>query len=309
MSQTPENQVDWDKTIILTFATGQLNYLIGAQALATTLKMHHGEAKRVLITDLLDKHPEQDAYTREVFDEILAPPENFKHWFIKLCALEHTTADRILFLDGDCLALRNIDPMLEELKGSDFAVFGRWISDAGDWYGDFNQLMQRFKLDKVPQFIGGFIYYERNERTQKLIDRIMEHSRNYDSFGLNRNFGQVVDEVCIALAMAELGIGKVFPESLGWSVTPWNNVKVHLDVFRSQCSITSVFRRPQFYRPWIYHTAMGKWDLRYWREVHKVRKLYLRYMANRDYYRSPHKPWQHARRIIVEIYLRLIRYK
>lgn len=299
-----------EKTIILTFATGQRNYLISAGALGSSLRLHHSTTTRVLITDVLEKNPDEKELIEYVFDEIIPPPSpKFKHWFIKLCALEHTDADRILFIDSDCLAVQNVDRILEELRGNDFAVMGRWRT-AGQWYGDFESVMKRFGLSKVPSFNGGFMYYERNERTAKLIERILELAADYDSLGLKRNFGEVVDEVCIAIAMEELQIGTVIPESKMYSVTPWNKLQpVELDVLAGRCSMVTAVKQPFIQLPAIYHTAMGKWDLKYWREVRRVRKVMHRYLSNREHWNGFEKPWQKARRVVVEFYLRAFRLK
>lgn len=258
-----------DKAIVLTFATGNPIYRTMAKALALSLEFHDCHAQRVLITDA------NDASLGDFFHQTAAPIPDYDHWFTKLCALQVTDADRVLFIDGDCLAIANVDRILEELKGVPFAVQGTWQSDH-QWYGDFTSTMRRLGIERAPVFSGGFMYYERCDAAKTLFAEIMKHKANYDDLGLKRNNGWVVDEVCISIAMAQTGIGECVPDSRGYFFSPWNLVgDVQLDVLRGECSFMKVFRRngrmePRVVKPIIYHSAMAKWDPVYWREVKRV---------------------------------------
>lgn len=254
--------------ILLTFATGKARYGTMAKALAYSARLHDTQTPFAIITDsndpeLLDLYPMQ-----------LGPHPRFKHWFTKLSALDLTDAQKVLFVDGDCLALRNLDGIFDVLEGCDFAVQGLW-RDEVQWYGDMTSVMRRMGLPRIPLFSGGFLYYERTDRTRELIERIMDFADRYDELGLIRNGGNVVDEVCISLAIAATGIGTVFPDRSGLSMTPWQlRGKLHLDVLRGECTFIKGVNEPRLHKPFLYHTAHAGFDLRYWREVDRVLRLF-----------------------------------
>ncbi len=263
-----------DKRLILTFATGKEQYRTMAKGLAASLDLHWSTAPRGIVTD------SDDPELGELFEHLIPKPEGFNHWFIKLCGLQATEADHILFIDGDCLAVRNVDSIFDDLRGSDFAVQGGYIT-SGHWYGDITVPMKKLGVSKVPKFSGGFLYYERTHRGQQLIERIMELAADYDSLGLSRNHGHIVDEVCIALAMEELGIGLVVPDSRDYSTTPWGaRTPVHLDVVAGECSFVKGSNPPRTRQPAIYHSGMAATDPVYWRELKRV--LDIRRSASGD---------------------------
>lgn len=252
---------------ILTMATGSPKYLTMAKALALTLDMHFVDCPRVIVSDCVDEE------TKRLYDVVIPTSEKFPYWFAKFCALDMSNYDRILFIDADCLVIKNIAPLLSVLRGSDFAVQGSWSSGA-DWYGDFSAAMRQRGLDRAPIMNGGLIYYERTTRGQEMIDRVMQNSLTYGETGLKRNRGYAVDEVCVSFAMAESGIGKVLPDSGQFSFTPWRLMSdVHLDVLHGECSFVKDIHGPRVVKPLIYHSAHTNWDLRYWRGVKKVMRL------------------------------------
>lgn len=241
-----------------------------AKALAISLRLYECEAKLFCISD-----EKNDQELNELFDQVSDKPRGYDHWFMKLSGLEITDADEVLFIDGDCLALRNPNQIFDELQDCDFAVQGKWLRQIGNWYGDIDRVMSRLNLEQIPKFSGGFLYYRRTDKAKQLIQRIMELQERYDELGLQRNGGKVVDEVCISLAMAESGIGTVVPDSRQYSLTPWRRMgPIHLDVVRGECRFLRSMPELELARPIIYHTAMAKWDFVYWREVKKLLRAY-----------------------------------
>jgi len=252
--------------LVLTFATGDAKYKLMACAMSLSVRLRTPGVRTAIITDQVD-----DATLQEAFDLVLPVPTGFDHWFIKLSALGVTDADEILFIDGDCLAVRDLRPVFETLQGSGFAVQGTWKEDPSPWYGNWSALLKQRGLARVPQFSGGFLYYERGEVAERVIERTMALAKDYDALGLQRNGKHIVDEVCISIAMAELGMGKVFEDHYQFSCTPWRAVgRIHLDVLQGRCAFFRSVGRLELAEPAIYHSAMANSDWRYWREVRKV---------------------------------------
>ncbi len=258
------------KRAVFTFATGHPRYAAMAKGLALSLKLHDTRAQRILVTD------SSDAELRKLYDVVLPPPKNFKHWFIKLSALETTDADQILFVDSDGLAMGSLDPIFDAMAGCEFGVQGFWRTEV-QWYGDMTSVMRRRGLEKIPVFSGGFLYYERTPGAEEVIRRTMEHAADYDAIGLDKNGGKVVDEVCMSLAMAESGVGRVFPDDEPFSLTPWGLVgDLHVDAIKGECRFIKGQADPKARRPLIYHSAHAKWDHVYWRELRRLFAIYRR---------------------------------
>lgn len=283
---------------IFTFATGHGKYVTMAKALAISLELQHCQIPRVIVTDSDDPEVER------LFDVVLRPDDSYRHFFTKLSGLERTEFDRILFIDGDSLAVRPVEPIFEAFSGSDFAVQGRWTQGL-NWYGDMAGVMKKRGLEKIPIFSGGLLYYERTENARRLIARIIEMAESYDSLGLERNGGHVVDEVCISLAMAESGIGTVVPDAMQLSFTPWSRRnRVRLDVLRGECDFIKGLVVPRLVRPIIYHSAHAKWDALYWREVRKVLRIGSSLLGRSNVPRDKTMVGRHLRRLFVALRFR-----
>lgn len=263
-----------------------------AQGLALSLEFTDSKTHRVLMTD----HPEDEELCR-YYDEIIPPNPKYPHWFSKLALLEMTDADAVMFVDGDCLAVRNPDSVFDRLQGMPFAVQGEWTTE-DYWYGDFGAAKKKFGLDKAPIFIGGWLYYERGPDTVRLIEEIMKIREMYDTLGPHRNFGEIVDEICISLAMAKLGIGTVLPSSADISVTTHYKVgpPVKFDLLRGECTFVEGAHKPILCKPVFYHSAMARYDLRYWVQMKRLMRLYKNF-----------KGWPHySEPIRVKLWRRLV---
>ena len=237
-----------------------------------SLELQGSETLRVLMTDEPD-NPELCA----LYQEVIPPNPNFPHWFSKLAAYEMTDADAVMFVDGDTLAVRNPDELFERLKGIPFAVQGD-LSEENEWYGDFGKARRVMGVKAAPTFIGGWIYYERGPETERLIREIMAIAERYDELGPKRNAGHVVDEICISLAMAKLGLGKVLPPNSDISVsTHYRMGTVRLDVLKGECTFIEAKYRPLLCKPVFYHSAMSRYDLRYWVQARRVMRVFRRF--------------------------------
>lgn len=260
------------KRVIYTFATGHPKYKTMVKALALSLDLHGSQTTRLLMTD----EPTNPELCR-LYNEIIAPNPKYPHWFSKLAALEMSDADAVMFVDGDTLALQNADALFDRLQGIPFAVQGD-LSAEDTWYGNFGKARRSLGIDKAPTFIGGWLYYERCPETEQLISEIMALADRYDELGPDRNAGYVVDEICISLAMAKLGIGQVLPPNSDISVsTHYKMGTVKLDVLKGECAFVEAKYKPLVCRPVFYHSAMSRYDLRYWVQAHRVLRLFKRF--------------------------------
>lgn len=245
-----------------------------AKALAISLDLQQCNIPRGLITDSDD--PELHSY----YDVVVKPAPGYDHWFIKLSALDAFPEKykRIIFVDGDSLAIQKLDGIFEEFEGHDLALSVFWKSPETDpnfeWYGDVMRVVKELGFPRFPTFNAGFMYYARTENTRTLIKKALEFRDRFDGFGLIRNQGQVGDDICISFAMMDTGLGTGFRHDLDFAMTPYAlHGSVHLDVLRGECSFIKGLKDPKLIKPLLYHTAHARWDYKYWREVNKLLRL------------------------------------
>jgi|GEM_PF-573178 len=257
------------QTIVLTVACGNPKYAKQAMALAMSIRLHGCRAPLVLVTDV------QDSEVSAWFDACVPPVAGVEPYLQKLVGLETTSADRVLFLDSDSLALRNLDALLAELAGKPFVAMGDWITD-GVYWGETASNMKKLGVSRIARMNGGLMYYERQPDGLRVVEESLRVSRDFDHLGLDRLVGKIHDEGCVSPALSTTGLGELIPDTAGYSLTPWTCVDVELDVLRGVFTGVNGYRgEVRAVAPYVYHSAMAGWDMRYWKQVKRL----LRYVA------------------------------
>lgn len=284
------------KRIVFTQAVGKPVFAEMAMGLGRSLSLIGDSALRAIITDL-------DGYDwGRYFDVVLEPREPLP-WvmFSKLTALNRTDADQVIFLDGDSLAFKKLDPVFDYCAGKGFAVQGQWQSD-GFWHGDLAELCRQHGLRAIPKFNGGFMYYERG--AEAALETFWEYGRRWKDFGFVGNWPHVPDEPCIALAMAKEGIGHLISEDMNFSNTALGLVdKLRMDVRTGECRYVCRRYHTRFVEPFVFHAARYKTFFVYWRQLARLKAL-ERYEDRHGYgYMSP---WQKLERSIQRRWLKYV---
>lgn len=252
------------QAILFTVACGKPRYAKQAMALAMSARLHGAKAPFVLVSDCAD------AETSKWFDAIVPPVPGIEPYMQKVVGFQTTSADRVLFLDSDSLAVRNLDELLALLAGKPFAAMGDWISN-GYYWGETASNLKKLGVDKIARMNGGLLYYERTPDGLAVIDRSIEVSKNFDQMGLDRLAGKVHDEGCVSPALSTTKLGELIPDTHGYSLTPWTSTEASLDVLKGECHLVNGYRgHVQTVKPYVYHSAMAGWDLRYWKQVKRL---------------------------------------
>lgn len=108
---------------------------------------------------------------------------------------------KTLFIDSDCLIVRNLDFIFTLFEGKPVSVVGNYISD-GEWFGNIKSICKKYDLDKLPKFNGGIYYVEKGELANKVYEKARELEHQYDEIGFVRLRNKPNDEVIMAVAMA-----------------------------------------------------------------------------------------------------------
>lgn len=284
--------------IAFTVARGRPKYGRMAMALARSLDLIGDTTPRAVLTDL------EGFDWRRRFGQVIAP-ETPRSALDKLTALESTDAEHILSIDSDSLAFRRLDPVFEALRGKPFVVVGHRLS-TGMWHGaDRAQICRDHAVESLPAFNGGLIYYERHSDALALIQRARQIEASFDETGFERFRGGASEEVCIALAMIETGLGEIVPDETDFMNTAVGLIgKLHLDVLAGECSFVCMRHAVRRVRPFVFHAARYVNFIVYWRQVERLEAL-ERYEDRRP--PGAMSAWQKLERSLQRRYLKWFR--
>jgi hypothetical protein len=256
------------KRIVYTLAVGKPKFAECALGLGRSLKLIGDTTHRVVVTDMPDYPWERS------FDEVL-PAKDPIEWifFSKLTALERTDADQVLFIDGDCLAFKRLDPIFEACHGKGLSVQGVRISN-GNWYGDVAEHCRRNGVDHLVQFNGGMIYYERTPECMEFIQTVFDYGRRSQELGFRRDDPLIPDEPCIGLAMAQTGKGHVLPDECDFQNSATGLIgKLRMDVMKGECGFLCRRYGVRYVEPTIFHASRYINFFIYWRQLARLAEL------------------------------------
>ena len=285
-------------------AIGKPKFAHCALGLGRSLKLIGDTTKRVVITDQTDFPWDKS------FDEILTPQDPFQ-WtlFSKLSALERTDADQVLFVDGDCLAFKRLDPIFDYCQGKGVCVQGKMIS-TGTWYGDVPTHLAKHGVSEMPQFNGGMIYYERSLQCKDLIRDTFEEGQKFSESGFHYDSPLIPEEPYLSLAMAKFGFqtpGKahLIPDEMDFTNSATGLIgKLDMDVMRNRCAYVCRRFDVRYVEPTLFHASRYINYATYWKQLDQLEWL--------EKYEGEHpfgymSPWQKLERSINRRYLKLIK--
>lgn len=254
---------------IITIATGKA-YRAMAYDLGLSLKLHAGQISRAIVTDV----PEQRLV--EVYDSIITVrPELGDGYRQKLNLDQYTPYDRTMFIDADCLVVRDLADLFARCADRQFAFAGE-IRREGKWYdADLQEVCQRLGLpDGLAVLNTGFFCFVKGPLTDRLFHRARElHDQQVDGLGFGDFRGTRSDEPALAIALTEARQDPL-EESCGESMrTPIGiDGPMYIDVLRGDCT----FRKyQQLVRPAIVHFATWQYHPLYYRERAKLRAHFV----------------------------------
>ncbi len=255
--------------IAFTLAVGKGKYAAVALGLGRSLRLIGDDTRRVIATNQPD-HPWDRCF------HAVLPFNDPLEWvfFSKLRALEWTEADQVLYIDGDSLAFRRLDPIFEYCQGKGLCVQGR-LASSGPWHGvDLAEICRRHDVPALPTFNGGLIYYERTAQCEEFLQTVREYGQRADELGFKRIGPMIPEEPIIALVMAKTGYGHLIPDEMDFT-NPASGLigKLELDVMRNRCSFVCRRQQVRFVRPYLFHAARYVNFLIYWRQLDALEAL------------------------------------
>ncbi len=254
---------------MFTLAFGHPRFAEMAMGLGRSLKLIGDTTPRAVLTDI-DGFPWERAFDIVIRRKV--PPQDI--WWSKLYAREETDAKRILFLDGDCLAFKRLDPIFEAFAGAPFGVQGVLKSE-GEWYGpDISEVAAKAGVPGMVQFNGGLMYYEPGPELDRLVEEAKRISAEGERYGWRLSRGVPADEVCLSLAMATTGLGRHVPDESDFSNSAVGLVgPLRMDVMRRECNYICRRHNLQYVEPFVFHAHFYSKFLIYWKQLETLKRL------------------------------------
>ncbi len=231
---------------ILTYAFGSGRYRKQAIRLCQSLRLHNQRYVTACVTDRPN-----DPELKKAFD-ILIPfrPEFGQALQQKLHFDLYSPFERTAFIDSDCLVAGNISKLLKKCQGKPFAVLGTKMVD-GWWYMDVKSVIDKFRLEFIPYFNGGFYYFEKGEISAKIFAKARQVGRVHQKLGIYDLGAWFNEEVFYALVLGAFKVEPVEDPSRQGMFTPDEFTDpFEIDVVQGYCRFE---RDGLVYNPCIVH--------------------------------------------------------
>lgn len=256
---------------VLTIANGSRLYLDMARDLALSLKRHCPHIPRAVLTDA------RDWADASLFDIVIPWRSDLgKGFFPKLCLDQYTPFKETLYIDADCLVVRNLDFIWDLYREIDLGFVGQRIS-SGYWYTDIPTLIASLGVNSIPSLNSGMLFLRLGESGSRLLRRAREVFLD-DRYVFDNTGGSRPDEMPLAIVFAEQGLDP--PDDGGTTMrTPIGIVgEIDIDVLSGRCRFN---KRGETVTPAIVHFATWQFHPIYYRERAKLR------LANKGPFAQP----------------------
>ncbi|HEY5768308.1 MAG TPA: hypothetical protein VIT91_10110 [Chthoniobacterales bacterium] len=217
-----------------------------ALALGRSLKLNSPDLPSVCVYEG-DLPPEKLSALRTCFSDVIRirPEHERLGWLVKHVMAVYSPFEHTLFVDSDCLVLRDLRPafVAAGARSIAFATKSEPAQETGEtlYAGiSLDYLLRRFSVDWWPQILGGGHFFFHNTAEAR---RLFERARDWGApericeFGWTDRTRVAPDELTLQIALVEAGLGRAcalvdYP-LVCW--TPWERARP--DVFTGRISL------------------------------------------------------------------------
>jgi hypothetical protein len=179
----------------ITVAIGE-RYHRYAVSLARSLRRHAPGLPLAVVTDAAP------SVFGELVDHVVAARPEFGHGYRQKLHLDHYTPfEQTLFLDADCLAVRDPAPAFDLFADVPVGVIGG-PHTSGHWFMDIARVCREQAVPSIPKFNGGLMFLSGSAECRAILDDARSVMATYDEVGLERINGLEADEPALAVALA-----------------------------------------------------------------------------------------------------------
>lgn len=271
MQQNIQNTLQKDSGVI-TLAYGISKYIEMAKTLARSLRLHSPDIPRAIVTDTQDERE-----LIELFDDIIPLRKEYgSNLRQKLYLDKYSPYKNTIYIDSDCIVVKDINCFFELLKDRSFSIPGENLLKPGqkDTFIDVDFVLTHFGLEALPKFNSGLIYFNKSETANLIFDAARNILNDWKKLGFSewRSDGPN-DERIFAIAMT-LHKETMFQDKGQMMRTPIGlKGDFDVDVFTGK----STFQKyNKVVSPAVVHFACvwGEHPV-YFREVSKLKNVYL----------------------------------
>jgi hypothetical protein len=234
---------------VLTIAQGKKEYIDLAKSLAMSLAINNPGLKKALVTD------SDDPELSQLYDVIIPADNSIGVGFLqKLYIRDYTPFDETLFIDVDCLCVRDINFLWEHFNKCDVSVIGRKVFE-GELFGfPLKDIQDRLGLKYVISFNGGVYYFKKNQKAETIFNKAKDIVKNYDAYNIVKVRGEIADEPLMSLAMGIYEQEPIDDHGKGMYTPVGQQGRFKMDVLKGYCEFWKSGRKVT---PAIMHFGFG----------------------------------------------------
>lgn len=192
----------------ITLATGPRQYLEMAINLLASIKYNDRSRETCIVLDEGESLPEE---YRVIVDRVayLKPAHGFYGCLNKLRLLEISPFDETIFVDADCILVKNdMDRHWAKFQCDGFSIAGAKVTQ-GDWYGfRIAEIIEKLRIPYMVKMNSGVFYFAKGRYSDEFFETAIalvdKHKNLLGQF--HRNRLQLADEPFIGAALGVLNI-------------------------------------------------------------------------------------------------------
>jgi hypothetical protein len=251
---------------ILTIAYGGYIYIRRAKALARSLRIYGIDVFLAIVTDC------NNSDFDKLYDIVIPlNPKYGEGYEQKLYLDQYSPFTQTLYLDSDCLVVKNIDFVWEAFSQSSFGVVGSLKTQGSAFSGsipDISKIINNFDLEHLPIFNGCCYFFKQDEQAHKIFNEARILIRQYDELGLSLLNNKINDEPIFSIV---LGLNTIKPiaDPNGYIVrTAAQDMRwLEIDVLQGICKF---YHKNKLQEPVIVHLCCDFSLFKYARERFKL---------------------------------------
>ncbi len=177
-----------------------------AAALARSTRLHNPDLPLAVITD----HPD-DPQLIDNFDLLVPFDESFGAGVEQKLSLDrYSPFDHTLFIDADCLVVRDLDPVFRLMGIEPFGCVGFPVVD-GYYWSEVEDLMEHFSVPYIGRFNAGLMLFAGDDG-RAVFETARRLVKEFGVDGLPTYRGAPHDEVPLSAALGHLGIVPIYDD-------------------------------------------------------------------------------------------------
>jgi hypothetical protein len=248
----------------LTLAFGKLEYIELAKNLYKSYKIAGNKLPFAIATD------SEDRELALLFDYVIKMnPTKDNNYSEKLNIYQYSPFEETVFIDSDCLIVKNIDFIWELLGINDVSAVKSFPERPNHFFSS-KIVKEKYGVTFQPVLNGGVYFFKKNETAKAIFEKAKSFISEYDKLEMPRLNGRLNEEPLIALALGTENIHPVESKRIMFCTPGQSNFK--LDLLQNKCSFLKYGVKVQ---PAIMHFAMRYTKgFHYTREIQKINLIF-----------------------------------